>query len=547
MVSSTEHDDKAPLSRRAVLGTGATTLLLASCAKAPNSPKSTQAPRYAPSPPRAPEDYPDLVFEPAGLTARLAVDKLTFGPTPGLVAAVDAIGVSAWIEQQLSPGALPAGDSHLVDSVTLSNDNAANGYLHTFNDQRCEEELTHATVLRARYSERQLYELMCDFWQNHFNIWLDSKYYRWFKNQDYRTVVRANAFGKFSDMLVASAKSPAMLLYLDNFSSNAFAVGGVNENYARELLELHTLGILSGQQVYTEADMRGVAKVMSGWTFGTDYGASQQQFTFVSGAHSREAVSILNGAWSRPARPDGNGLADGESLLRFLARHRSTARYLSWKLAVRFVSDSPSNALIEHLADVYQANDTAIVPWLRALFASDDFAASGKKKVRRPFEQLIAVLRALNASIDSASNDQAADNIREMLESGGQRLFGQQSPDGYPDRANYWVSTDGLVKRWSLAGAAAANRLTDPRLGHIINTNLAALFPTAAPGANVATTLIQLAATVGNFTLTDDGAAAIAAGVRLDPSGPASGLLNDSNKRTQAIGLLLAHPLFQRR
>jgi len=485
---------------------------------------------------------PEPSAEPPGRTARMLVNKLTYGPTPGLVQQVAAMGTAAWIDQQLAPSSLPDAEGLLFQYTTLGADNAANGFTHQFGDQKCEEELTHAALLRAVHSERQLHEMMCAFWADHFNVFLDPRYYTWWKNQHVRTVVRNQPLGSFSEMLMASARSPAMLLYLDNFSSNAFAASGVNENYARELLELHTLGIVNGAQVYDEADVRGVAKIMTGWGFGT----TNQQFLFTAGAHSRDAVSVLGGGWSRAARTNGAGQADGESLLRFLARHRSTARHLSWKLAKRFVSDDPSAALVEQLADVYQANDTAIGPVLRAIFDHAEFASSTHRKVRRPAEQLIAVLRATAASVDTSSSNESADAIRLELARLDHRMYGRVSPDGYPDGASHWVSTDALVRRWSLAGGICGNTFTDPTTGHGIGVDTVDLLPSPLP-PTVEALLIDLADRVAGYTLTPAGAASMCRGLQCGPSDPPAAVCSDPARRAQTLGLVLSHPSFQRR
>ena len=227
------------------------------------------------------------------------------------------MGSAAWLDQQLAPGGLPDAESRLTGYSTLRSTDAQNDAVRAEDGERLFAELDHATLLRAVYSERQLYEVMCDFWTNHLNIWRRAKWLTQLKTSDNERVVRAHALGKFTDLLMASAKSPAMLVYLDNYVSDGRPGKQVNENYGRELLELHTLGIVDGQHVYDESDVVGVAKVLSGWTINWDNGPNRYSYRFGEWSHSREAVSILGGAWSRPSRENyqdrvANAQGDGE-------------------------------------------------------------------------------------------------------------------------------------------------------------------------------------------------------------------------------------------
>jgi uncharacterized protein (DUF1800 family) len=477
----------------------------------------------------------------------LLINKLTYGSTPGLTAAVEAQGPLNWLEAQLNPAALRDAEGRLLTYRTLNASNAANGFTHSFGDRICEEELTHATVIRALYSDRQLYEVMCEFWSDHFTVFLDSKYYRWWKNAHVRTVARTHALGRFEDMLLASAHSPAMLHYLDNFASNANVTGGVNQNYARELLELHTLGIVNGEQVYNEKDVDQVAKLMAGWSFDAGAWYSTQEFVFNPGAHSRSSLSILGGQWTRPPRPDGNGYGDGVAFLRFLAKHRSTARFLSWKLARRFVCDQPSEALVSRLADTYLANDTAIVPVLRALFTSDEFAGSLHAKVKRPFHHLMGVLRAVDAQVNPSPFDDAAKCIRAELEACDQRLYGRPSPDGYTDNNVNWTTTDALLRRWGTAGDITRNNFAPANIfGQQINVDLNRLCPTGVSGT-VVDLLRLLARRLANYELSVADATTIATGIPAAPDATATTVWSNPALAAQAVGLILCHPTFQLR
>ncbi len=384
------------------------------------------------------------------------VSRATFGWTPQVERDLLDVGWEAWLADQLVPTAIddPVVEGMLDHYLTLQNSNWQNQVLmDTVPDfwWLVGGELAHSTFLRALYSRRHLHEVMVEFWTNHFSVNLDENPYFHFVTVDNRTVARAHALGRFADLLQASAHSPAMLVYLDNWVSDANSPDGVNENYGRELLELHTLGILDGVQPYTEDDMRGVALVLSGWSVN-----DHQAFAFKTAMHHGGPVSILGGQFSTPGRTGTSGLQDGVNLLDVLAHHPSTARYLAFKLCRRFVSDTPSPALVDSAAQVYLDNDTAIAPVLSHIFHSAEFAGAGGAKVRRGFEVLVAYVRALRAEV---SNDAIADLSRYvhspgwgLLERLGQRQWGHLQPDGYPDTGPDWISADGLLRRWEAAG-----------------------------------------------------------------------------------------------
>ena len=345
-------------------------------------------------------------------------------------------------------------------------------------------EVMHATFLRAVYSPKQLYEVMCDFWFNHLNVHMFGSYsFRHHTAPYLRDVIRPHALGRFADMLQASAANPAMLAYLDNWRSNANSSAGVNENYGRELLELHTLGIRGGAQVYTEVDVRNAAYVMSGWSIDTSN--DQDVFRFRSNYHWRDAVSLLGGAWSRPDRTgadDATLIADAVDMIDFLARHRSTAEYVCWKLARRFVSDDPPEALVQRLADEWQATDTDIAAVMRMLLNSAEFAASGGQKVRRGLETVVSYFRSLEAVVDTNPVGDASEAIHSLswyegvLERHGQRLFSKATPDGYADTGPEWVSSDGMLRRWETAGLLAHSALADG-----VTADPAVLLPSPLP------------------------------------------------------------------
>ncbi len=374
----------------------------------------------------------------------------------------------------------------LASYATLTNSNAVNwAVLQADGGQtRIFGEVMHATFLRAVHSPKQLYEMMCDFWYNHLNVHMFGSYsFRHLTAEYLRDVIRPHALGRFTDMLQASASSPSMLAYLDNRTSNANSSAGVNENYGRELLELHTLGIRNGLQVYTEVDVRSAAYIMSGWS--VDTSNDQDVYLFRANYHWRPAVSLIGGAWSRPDRTgaaDATLIADGVSLLNFLARHRSTAEYICWKLARRFVADNPPEALVQRLADEWQATDTDITAVTRMLINSPEFAASAGQKVRRGFETVPSYFRSTEAVIDTNPIGETAEAMHSLswyvgvLERHGQRLFSKATPDGYPDTGAEWVSSDGMLRRWETAGLLAHNSLVNG-----VTVDVAAFVPNPLP------------------------------------------------------------------
>lgn len=520
-------------------GAGAMATALAACAPA------TPGPIAGGGPPTSPP-HPSAIGP-----ARHLANRTTFGATAAVVDRIRAMGTEAWLDEQLSPWHLPDAEARLSGYTTLAQSPAQNESVRKNDEGRLFAELDHATLQRAVFSERQLYEVMCDFWSNHFNIWRRAKWLTQLKTTDDSQVIRPHALGRFADMLLASARSPAMLVYLENYVSTAEGGKQVNENYGRELLELHTLGNIDGARVYSEGDVVGVAKVLSGWSISWDDDATKYSYEFAPWAHSQEAVSILDGAWSSPARVSWNDRltnaeGDGISLIGFLARHPSTARHISWKLVRRFVSDDPPLALVDRLAATYLAGDTAIAPVLRQLFLSPEFEASAGQKVKRPIDWMYSALRVTNAQIDPTPKGDAATKLRAAAQALGQPLFERVSPDGWPDRATYWIAADGLLKRWENAAKLARNKVTHSDSTQKVLIDAAALVPSPTP-PTVSEALIATAGSALQFELSNVDADAIAAALKLSPAAPGTALVADPTAVQNAIGLLLSNPGFQRR
>ncbi len=330
------------------------------------------------------------------------------------------------------------------------------------NPQMVVTELQRAKLLRAVYSERQLYELMVDFWENHFSIFSNKDDDRYLLTGYDRETIRPFAMGRFRDLLGATAHSPAMLFYLDNWRSSvprpyaatkdkpAGVDGGLNENYARELMELHTLGVDGG---YTQKDVQEVARCFTGWTIQKPN--EQGLFLYRPGLHD-DGEKIVLGHKILP----GGGPADGERVLDILATHPATARFIATKLARRFISDEPPQSVIDRAAAVFLKTDGSIRETLRAIVTSPEFFSTTtyRAKMRSPFEYVAAAMRALNAETDG--DRPVLDAIGRM----GQPVFGRITPDGYADRADQWLSSGAMIARFNFASALATNKIKGTKI-----------------------------------------------------------------------------------
>jgi uncharacterized protein (DUF1800 family) len=335
------------------------------------------------------------------------------------------------------------------------------------NPQRMEaQELMAERLTRDIYSSAQLQEVMTDFWLNHFNIYLHKNEETPYYLVSYaRDTVRPHALGKFEDLLEAVAHSPAMMLYLDNSESmgpdspaaerakmqqmrspgkNKKADEGLNENYARELMELHTLGVNGG---YTQADVTQVARILTGWT------VTQPQrgggFEFNENRHQPGTKKVMGTKFT------DDGEREGEALLHLLATRPATAQFISRKLAIRFVSDDPPQTLVDRMAKTYMSTGGDISAMLRTLFRSPEFWAASdyRAKVKTPLEFVVSAVRASNADVE---NFQPLENALHQM---GMQLYGCIPPTGYKWLASEWVSTGALVDRMNFALNLAANRL----------------------------------------------------------------------------------------
>ncbi len=355
------------------------------------------------------------------------VRRATFGPTAALLAEVRAQGTDRWLDDQLNPARIDdsACEAILARWPTLTASLAQlNGLAKP---RQASTDLIQATVARQIFSRRQLFEVMVDFWSNHFNIVAPHPSSYTSKPIDERTVIRPNALGRFEDMLLASAKSAAMMTYLNNAESEG---DDPNENYGREIMQLHTVGSDAG---YTEDDVRSSALVLTGRS--TDgHGA----FQYKPGIHHVGPVSVMG--WSSANSSANAGMSTSDGYLRYLARHASTAAHLALKLATRFVSDAPPQSLIDSMAGAYLDSGTQIVPMLQELFNSAAFASSVGQKTRRPLEDIAATMRILGVQPPAANSVKEFGNLVSDATRMGQPPLGCFPPTGYPDVAEGWRS-----------------------------------------------------------------------------------------------------------
>jgi hypothetical protein len=375
----------------------------------------------------------------------LLLGRISYGTTEAEWTRAQALGFDGVLEEQLAYQSL---DDSLLEGAlaarlpTLRMDVPAlvayGGGTQQFLPA---SELIGATIARQLFSPRQLYETMVEFWSNHFSVFILDGPVRYFKSYEDRTAIRPNALGKFRDLLNASARSAAMLYYLDNYAN---AVGVAQENYARELMELHTLGVDGG---YTEDDVREVARAFTGWTINARFSADG--FVFLPMRHDTGAKEVLGDTY-----PAGRGMEDGQAVLDKLATHPSTARFISTKLVRRFVSDAPPAALVDRLAAEFLASDGDIKSMLRMLFKSAEFAASADQKYKRPVELVLSALRVTGAR---ATGDYVR-QINNQFTAMGQVPFQWEPPDGYPDAKDYWLNTTALLNRWNYGLALAEGR-----------------------------------------------------------------------------------------
>jgi len=494
----------------------------------------------------------NLPYKKAGLTEQQAaahlLSRFTYGAKTGDVAHVVKIGLTKWLEQQLAGDLADTTLNQALsrfEDINLTNTEVENkyprnaqvvrfavrdGYIHKDSianskgpayresilaymktkgyqpQQELYRQFINQKITRAIYTNNQFRELMTDFWFNHFNVSLSKNQCAAYVPAFERDVIRPQVFGKFENLVLSTAKSPAMLMYLDNFSSagnnvpmddasmtplqnargkmakariqklktklpNANKKPGLNENYAREVMELHTLGVDGG---YTQSDVTQAARVLTGWTIApmgdNGYGAGIKNvlakigdsnlakrgfvrdgdFLFAMNRHDNGEKIVLGKKF-----PAGGGYEEGVTLLKMLAHHQSTAKFISKKIAIRFVSDAPPQSLIDKMAKTFLSSDGDIKSVIITMVNAPEFwsADALREKTKSPFELAISAVRGLDATVKQPYQ------LYTWINKMGQQLYYYQAPTGFPDRGQYWINTGSLLNRMNFGLALAAQRI----------------------------------------------------------------------------------------
>jgi uncharacterized protein (DUF1800 family) len=497
-------------------------------------------------------------YKNAGLSEREAaahlLNRFSFGSRPGEIDEVVKMGLEKWFLQQLTANQKDERLNKMLssyDAIHLSNaevikifpknaqlvrwairDGAIDKDSVNLSDRKKYREqiaaymrdkgykpqaelfrqMINQKILRAAYSNNQLQEVLSDFWFNHFNVSITKNISAEYIPAYERDVIRPRVFGQFSDLLIATAKSPAMLFFLDNFSSSgteestkrplnsnmqrqmpevsSMEMGdstsirsqvlsklqenkknqGLNENYAREVMELHTLGVDGG---YSQSDVTQAARILTGWSVApldNSYGAPLKKmidkigvetlkkrgfvfdgdFLFAANRHDRGAKTVLGKVF-----PANRGYEEGLELLNMLAKHPSTAKFISRKLAIRFVNDNPSETLIERMATTFKEKDGTISAVLLSMVTSPEFwsAEALREKTKSPFELAMSAVRSLNADIKQPFQ------LNTWISKMGQKMYYYQAPTGFPDNGQYWINTGSLLNRMNFGLALASQRI----------------------------------------------------------------------------------------
>ncbi|HLM64174.1 MAG TPA: DUF1800 domain-containing protein [Acidimicrobiales bacterium] len=370
--------------------------------------------------------------------------RMAFGPTQAMVDEVHAKGIDAWLAEQLDPGSIPDGEAEgvagLFPLATMA-PSQIRGSMERFSWDAMMQ-FGQATMARQIWSQRQLFEVMVDFWADHVHVATPGEG-GWDVGPSFHNdVIRRHALGSFTDMLLAATRHPAMLRYLTNDDNHK---DSVNENLGRELLELHTVGVASG---YTEDDVRNSAYILTGRTVAGEMDERGEEGTFVwdPDSHWTGAVRVLDFTHDN-ASADG-GLDVGDAYVRYLAAHPSTARTIGRKLAVRFVADDPPKALVDRLAQAFVDSGTQITPVLDVMLRSGEFWAAVGQKVKRPLENLVSSVRVLGVR-PGGDTKKVVENLYWSAGQMGHRPLAWPAPNGYPDVHAAWRSANGLLEVWN--------------------------------------------------------------------------------------------------
>lgn len=419
----------------------------------------------------------------------LLLSRAAFGARPGELEHARDIGARAWIEEQLDFESIDdsAVEDELISKLPALSMRPRQLLAYGDNENEAPQQLALSTVYRFIFSKRLIYQTMVEFWSDHFNIDLQTNEARYLKIVDDNEVIRKHALGNFKELLTASAQSPAMLNYLDNDENRRRAP---NENYAREIMELHSLGVAKDGEPYTETDVLEVAKCFTGWTWDrSQTSPTRGEFLYRDADHDNSLKTVLG-----HSIPPGGKMNDAMRVIDILCEHEATGRFIATKLIRRFVTDNPETqtpALIDRVAERYASTGGDIKEMLYAIFTSAEFGASFGSfggRLSRPVDLFVRALRVSDlppSSFDLTYSRTARNSLYvkldRMLQTMGHRLFYWSTPDGYPDVKEAWSASAVMLSRWNFGLALCG--AGDPR-GRILGAQLVDGFtPQAGPGA----------------------------------------------------------------
>jgi len=415
------------------------------------------------------------------LHERRLLERATFGPRPGDLEAIGRQGAEAWLREQLasvSPGD-PGLDERLSGFASLGGTSWGELMDMELPDPERQDrrstarrkeagkrardiaaELAGARLVRAVHGRWGLREVLLDFWSNHFSVFGRKTLVGALLPHYEREVLLPNVLGRFEDLLLAVARSPAMLVYLDNWNSTRPDLprfvrrrlrggAGINENYARELLELHTLGVDGG---YDQQDVIAVARVFTGWTLES---RRDPVFRFRSVLHDDGVQRVLG------ERVPGEGMETGENLLRRLARHPATARHLARKLCIRFVADVPPPSLVERVARRYLETDGDLSRVVATVLLAPELSDPRHRKLKTPFRMMASAVRTTGGSTDGRRASLGA------LFRLGELPYGSRTPDGFPETASHWIDPGAMLERMAVSFLLAEGRVRGTRIGPV--------------------------------------------------------------------------------
>lgn len=445
---------------------------------------------------------------------RFLVDRVSYGWNAEIAGRAAQLGYDAFLEEQLAPHTIPdvivAPMLTAYPILSLTSRQIYDQYVVPGNTTPGILEFRTAIIVRAIYSKRQLFERMVEFWSDHFNVDINDGQVQWLKVTEDRDVIRAHALGTFENLLIADAKSAAMLYYLDNYRNFA---GAPNENYSREVMELHTLDVGN----YTETDIVELARCLTGWQYRTTAFQNHGEFFFNAAQHDNGTKTVRG-----QVIPPG-GVAEGENVLRSLAHDVATYRFIARKMCKFFLAYDPPQAVVNTVALAFRVSGGDIKTAVRAMFDRNTLHMmdpNAIKKIKRPFHLVASVVRALNPTV--------AEPFRFVgeLQTMGHLPFAWTAPDGYPDTADAWGKA--LLERWNFMSRFFSESISGVRV------NVTKLFQ-GIPQSMLTTHANRLL--TGGFMTPEDRAA-------VQGYANAAGTLNDTLRR-EVLALAASTPSFQ--